>query len=149
MKASNNCLELIKRFEGFYPKPYLCPAQVWTIGYGSTRYADGRKVKSSDAPITEQEAITIMQETLVSYERDVTRYVTSLINQNQFDALVDFAYNVGSKNLLNSTLLKKVNLRDKIGAANEFKKWIYADGKKLNGLIARRAAEKELFLKEI
>jgi lysozyme len=145
MKASSKCIELIKQFEGFYAKPYLCPAKVPTIGYGSTRYADGRKVTMNDTQIGEQQAIDIMKKTLESYERDVLRYVKVSINQNQFDALVDFAYNVGSKNLLNSTLLKKLNAMDWLGASKEFGKWIYADGKKLNGLIARREAERILF----
>ncbi len=145
MKASKNCIELIKKFEGFSAKPYLCPAKVPTIGYGSTRYADGRKVTMNDPQIGEKQAVEIMQETLKSYERDVIRYVKVAINQNQFDALVDFAYNVGSKNLLNSTLLKKLNSMDWLGASMEFGKWVYADGKKLKGLVARREAERVLF----
>jgi len=148
MKASDNCINLIKKFEGFYSKPYLCPAGVWTIGYGSTRYANGKKVTSKDHPITEQQAIDIMKATLGTYENDVNRYVKVELNQNQFDALVDFAYNCGSKNLLNSTLLKKLNAGDYVGASNEFKKWVYGNGVKLNGLVTRRGAEKELFLKE-
>jgi lysozyme len=145
MKASKNCIELIKRFEGFSGEPYLCPAGVATIGYGSTRYADGKKVTMNDPQIGEKQAVEIMQETLKSYERDVLRYVKVAINQNQFDALVDFAYNVGSKHLLVSTLLKKLNAGDFMGASKEFSKWVYADGKKLNGLIARREAERVLF----
>lgn len=146
MKASKNCIDLlIKPFEGFSSVPYLCPAGVWTIGYGSTRYENGKRVTQHDAPINEERAIAIMQATLVNYERDVLRYVKVSVNQNQFDALVDFAYNVGSKNLLNSTLLKKLNAMDWLGASKEFGKWIYADGKKLKGLIARREAERILF----
>jgi lysozyme len=145
MKSSKNCIELIKHFEGFSGKPYLCPAGVPTIGYGSTRYADGRKVTLNDPQIGEQQAIAIMQKTLESYERDVTRYVQVPVNQNQFDALVDFAYNMGSKRLLTSTLLKKLNAMDFMGASKEFGKWIYGDGKKLNGLILRREAERVLF----
>jgi lysozyme len=145
MKASKNCIELIKNYEGFSAKPYLCPAKVPTIGYGSTRYADGRKVTMNDPQIGEKQAVEIMQETLKSYERDVIRYVKVAINQNQFDALVDFAYNVGSKNLLKSTLLRKLNAMDWLGASMEFGKWVYADGKKLKGLVARREAERVLF----
>lgn len=145
MKVSDNCINIIKKFEGFYAKPYLCPAKVPTIGYGSTRYPDGRKVLLSDVPITEQQAVDIMKRNLEAYERDVLRYVKVSINQNQFDALVDFAYNVGSKNLLTSTLLKKLNAMDWLGASKEFAKWVYADGKKLNGLVKRREAERVLF----
>jgi lysozyme len=109
MKASKKCYDLIKQFEGFSPKPYLCPAQVWTIGYGSTRYEDGRYVTAKDPHIDEARAISIMQETLKEYENAVNRYVKVPLNQNQFDALVSFAYNLGNKALLNSTLLKRIN----------------------------------------
>jgi lysozyme len=145
MKASEKCLELIRRFEGFRSKPYRCPAGVWTIGYGSTRYADGTRVHQSDPPITEAQADEIMRATLGEYERAVDRYVSVFVNQNEFDALVDFAYNAGAKNLLNSTLLKKLNAGDRKGAAKEFERWVYADGQILGGLVRRRMAERVLF----
>lgn len=139
------CIEMIKKFEGFSPVPYKCAAGVLTIGFGSTRYENGVHVAETDLPIDEARAVHIMQETLKSYERDVTRYVKAPINQHQFDALVDFAYNVGSKNLLTSTLLKKLNNLDYRGACMEFEKWQFANGKKLKGLLNRRLAEKQLF----
>jgi lysozyme len=145
MKASLKCIELIKKFEGFSAKPYLCPAKVWTIGYGSTRYEDGTPVKSTDKPIDESRAIQIMQETLKTYENAVSRYVTVNINQNQFDALVSFAYNLGNKALLNSTLLKRINEGNFLAANNQFMRWVYADGVKLQGLVRRREAERVLF----
>ena len=145
MKASINCINLIKKFEGFSAKPYLCPAKVVTIGYGSTRDTDGKAITMAHPAITEQQAIALMQSTLVTYEDAVSRYVTAYINQNQFDALVDFAYNAGAQNLRTSTLLKLLNAKDYEGASNEFSKWVYGGGKKLNGLIKRRLAEKELF----
>ena len=145
MKASEKCLELIRRFEGFRSKAYRCPAGVWTIGYGSTRYADGTRVHQSDPPITEVQADDIMRQTLGEYERAVDRYVSVFVNQNEFDALVDFAYNAGAKNLLNSTLLKKLNAGDRKGAAKEFERWVYADGQILGGLVRRRMAERVLF----
>jgi lysozyme len=145
MKASEKCLELIRRFEGFRSKAYRCPAGVWTIGYGSTRYADGTHVNQSDPPITETQADEIMRATLGEYERAVDRYVSVFVNQNEFDALVDFAYNAGAKNLLNSTLLKKLNAGDRKGAAKEFERWVYADGQILGGLVRRRMAERVLF----
>lgn len=145
MKVSKNCIELIKKFEGFSSTPYKCPAGVWTIGYGSTRYPAGDFIASTDLPITEEQAETIMRLNLINYENDVIRYVSQKINQSQFDALVDFAYNCGSKNLLKSTLLKKVNKGDFLGASKEFGKWVYADGKKLSGLVKRREAERILF----
>ncbi|MDF0604700.1 lysozyme [Neisseriaceae bacterium TC5R-5] len=146
MKPSNNCLNLIKQFEGFSATPYLCPAKIPTIGYGSTRYENGSAVKLSDPTISEVRAITIMQATLdKEYVPAVERYVKASLNQGQFDALVDFAYNCGVQNLRNSTLLKKLNSEDYAGAAKEFDKWINGGGKKLPGLIKRRAAERKLF----
>lgn len=145
MKASERCLDLIRRFEGFRSKPYRCPAGVPTIGYGSTRYADGRPVKLTDAPITQEQADDIMRQTLGEYENAVNRYVTVPLSQNEFDALVDFAYNAGAKNLLNSTLLRKLNAGDRKGAAREFDRWVHANGEVLPGLVKRRMAERNLF----
>lgn len=145
MKVSDNCLELIRMSESFKAHPYLCPAKVPTIGYGSTRYADGRAIKLSDPPITEAQANGILFATLGEYEGAVTRYVTVPLNQNQFDALVDFAYNAGAQNLRTSTLLKLLNQGKYDQAADEFGKWVYGGGKKLGGLVKRRGLERELF----
>lgn len=145
-KASNKCIELIKHFEGFSAKPYLCPAGVPTIGYGSTRDTDGKPISMQHPAITETQAKALLMATLTTYENAVNRYVKVPLNQNQFDALVDFAYNAGAKNLLSSTLLKKLNAGDYTGASNEFAKWVYAGSKKLNGLIRRRQAERDLFV---
>ena len=146
MKVSDAALKLIAQSEGFRAKPYTCPAGVPTIGYGSTRYADGRAVTLSDPAITEAQAKNNLQQTLVEYENAVTRYVTVPLTEGQFDALVDFAYNAGAHNLRNSTLLKKLNSGDYSGAAAEFAKWVNGGGKKLPGLIKRREAERRLFL---
>ena len=145
MQVSDNCLKIIREFEGFKSRPYLCPAGVPTIGYGSTRYASGTPVKLTDPPITEVQADEIMHATLGQYVEAVNRYVTTSINQNQFDALVDFAYNAGAQNLRTSTLLKLLNQGDVAGAAVQFDKWVSGGGKKLPGLVRRRAAERELF----
>ena len=146
MKASQKCIELIKRFEGFSAKPYLCPAGVPTIGYGSTRDTDGKPITLQHPPITETQAVSLLMATLVTYEDAVNRYVKVPLNQNQFDALVDFAYNAGAKNLLTSTLLRKLNAGDYAGASKEFGKWVYGGTKKLNGLVKRREAERQLFI---
>lgn len=147
-KASNNLIELIKKFEGFSKIPYLCPANVATIGYGSTRYANGLKVTIKDNPITELQAINLLKDTLKQYELAVDSYCRDDINQNQFDALVDFAYNCGNANLKSSTLLKKVNANpNDITIGSEFAKWTLANGKKMNGLVKRRAAESELYFR--
>ena len=147
MKASQNCIDLIKQFEGFIPNPYQCPAGVWTIGYGSTRYINEQPVSPNDKSITESQAAQIVAQTLVEYENAVNRYVTAILTQNQFDALVDFAYNAGAQNLRTSTLLKRLNAGDYANAANEFGKWVMGGGKRLSGLVKRRAAERALFLK--
>lgn len=146
MKTGQAGIDLIKRFEGFSGKPYRCPADIPTIGYGSTRYADGREVSMSDPPITEAQAVQLLADTLGRYEKGVTGLVTVPLTQSQFDALVSFAYNLGVGNLGNSTLLKKLNNRDYAGAANEFSRWVRGGGKILPGLVARREAERKLFL---
>jgi lysozyme len=147
-KSSNNLIELIKQFEGFSAVPYMCPAGVATIGYGSTRYADGRKVTMTDNTITVDGAVQLLKQTLNQYELAVDSYCRDDINQNQFDALVDFAYNCGNGNLKSSTLLKKVNINPNDPTiADEFKKWNKGGGKVLKGLVKRREAEVNLYFK--
>jgi lysozyme len=146
MRSSSLLIPLIEASEGFSSTPYLCPAGVPTIGYGSTRYADGRTVTMQDAPVSKQEAIALVQATLTQYEDAVNRYVAVPLKQSQFDALVDFAYNAGAQNLRTSTLLKKLNAGDYQGAANEFPRWNMGGGVVLRGLVKRRDAEKQLFL---
>ena len=146
MKPSDNCLAIVRRFEGFRASPYLCPAGVPTIGYGSTRYEDGSKVQLTDAPITQERADQIMLSTLsTEYAPAVNRYVRAPITQNQFDALVSFVFNVGGGAFRDSTLLKLLNAGQYDDAAEQFDKWVYADGKILPGLVKRRAAERILF----
>jgi len=148
MKSSINAINLIKQSESFKSKPYLCPAGVPTIGYGSTVYENGVHVALMDEPITEKRAEQLLFNQLIHYENAVNRYVKTKLNQNQFDSIVDFTYNVGIGNFQRSTLLKKINKEDFEGASKEFSKWVYANGKKLNGLVKRRELEKELFLKK-
>ena len=144
MKTKN--IDTIFRFEGFESQPYLCPAGVPTIGYGSTRYADGTKVTLDDEPITHDEAINLLYATIEPFEQAIHKNVIAPINQNQFDALVSFVYNVGAGNFAKSTLLKKLNKADYKGAGDEFLRWNKAGGKVLNGLTRRRDAERALFL---
>jgi lysozyme len=145
MKSSNNCLDIIKEFEGFRAEPYLCPAKVPTIGYGSTRYPSGAAVSLTDPAITEAHGCEILRDTLGQYEAAVSRLVRVPLNQNQFDALVDFAYNCGVGNLEKSTLLKLLNGSDYKGAAMQFGAWVKGGGVELPGLVRRRAAERKLF----
>ena len=146
MKTSNKGLELIKRYEGLEISPYLCPANVPTIGYGATYYPDGNKVTMSDNVITESYAETLLLRMLTRYEDGVNRYVQVDINQNQFDALVSFAYNLGLGALKSSTLLKRVNENPcNPNITPQFKRWVNAGGKKLEGLVKRRNDEAYLY----
>jgi len=141
-------IELIKKFEGFMSKPYKCPAGVPTIGYGATFYPDGKKVTMSDKSITVQEGTTLLASMLTTFEQYVDSYCIDSINQNQFDALVSFCYNLGPNNLKSSTLLKKVNLNPKDQSIRaEFMKWNKAGGRVLKGLTTRRTAEADLYFK--
>ena len=147
MKASKNCVDLVKLSEGFRPHPYKCFAGVWTIGYGSTRYEDGTQVKQTDGVIDDQRASDLVLATLATeYEAAVNRYVTIPLQQHQFDALVDCAYNAGTSALRTSTLLKRVNEGAFELAAEEFGRWVHAGGRRLQGLVTRREAERKLFL---
>lgn len=108
-KASKKIVEFISSFEGFEAKPYLDITGKPTIGYGATYYQDGRKVKMSDPPITLQCALDLKEFHIEEKEKVVRSLVKSNINQNQFDALVSWVYNLGKENLRTSTMLKKIN----------------------------------------
>jgi GH24 family phage-related lysozyme (muramidase)/peptidoglycan hydrolase-like protein with peptidoglycan-binding domain len=138
--TSQKGINLIKSFEGCRLTAYQDSVGVWTIGYGHTSGV------YSGMTITESQAEAYLKSDLVTSENAVNKYVTYAINQNQFDALASFTFNLGSGNLSTSTLLKKLNQGDISGAASEFDKWVYAGDKVLEGLVKRRAAEKELFL---
>ena len=164
-KTGKRGLELIKSFEGLYLKPYLCPAGVPTIGYGSTFYENGTKVTLKDKPITEARAVELLQFELTMSEKYVDAYCQDSINQNQFDALVSFVYNAGPVALKSSNLLLKVNKNPNDPTIREeFMKWVKADGthngidddgdgqideagekQTLKGLVKRRATEADLY----
>lgn len=147
MKIDQKGIELITKWEGLRLKPYLCSANVPTIGYGSTYYENGVKVKLSDASITKERAEQLFKKTLIQYENAVNSFLGSIkVTQNQYNALVSFAYNLGSSALKSSTLMKKVlaNPDDKT-IANEFNKWVRASNKVLKGLVNRRADEVKMY----
>lgn len=146
MKTSDKGLDLIKSFEGFSSAPYLCPANVATIGYGSTRYADGTKVTLQDKTITEAEAVALLAKTLEGYETNVLDCVDVHLEQNEFDALVSLSYNIGRDAFKNSTLVKLLNKQDYIGAGMQILKWDKVKGKPMAGLTRRRMAEREMFI---
>lgn len=145
-KTSTPGIELIKAHESFRSKPYRCPAGVPTIGYGATYYPNGDRVKMTDPPITQEHALFILKKMLVHFEKGVNRYVQRDINQNQFDALVSFAYNLGLGSLQSSTLLKRIN-NDPCDPdiTKQFSRWVKAGGKTLRGLVRRRQEEAALY----
>lgn len=157
-------IALIKHFEGIRDgdpstpnfDPYLDPVQIWTIGWGHAIADGGRWLKgTADAVraralfpngISLVEAEALLRTDLMQCAAQVQAEVAVSLNDNQFGALASFTFNLGLKNLKKSTLLKKLNAGDYAGAAAEFEKWIFADGKVLPGLVRRRDAEKALFL---
>ena len=146
MELSDRGIKLIKQFEGFSAKPYLDQALVPTIGFGTTHYHH-RPVRMNDKPITKKEATYLLRSQVdVSYGKAVNHLVRVPLTQNQFDALVSFAYNLGVGALKSSTLLKKLNKGKILQSDKEFKKWTHVNGKVNRGLIARRTKEAKLFI---
>lgn len=144
--------ELCRRFEGFRAKPYLCPAGVPTIGYGSTYYPGGRKVTMADDPLTEAKArAMLVHELLETYAPGVIRQCPILLalgtmtsDWRKLNAIVDFAYNLGVGRLQTSTLKRKINGQDWPGAREQLLLWTRGGGRVLSGLVARRKAEAAL-----
>ena len=148
MKASQVCLNLIRDFEGLKLKPYKCPAGIPTIGIGTTRYENGKPVTMGDPAITASRAWELLSNRLISCESAVKRFVTVHLNQNEFDALVSFIYNVGEGNFANSTLLRMLNAgNDREEVSAQLLRWNKSNGVPLDGLTRRRQAERSLFLK--
>lgn len=135
--------ELCRQFEGYRSKPYFCPAGIPTIGYGSTYYADGRKVQLTDTPMSEPEArALLMAELSHTYAPGVLRLCPGLAtNERRFNAIVDFVYNLGIGRLQTSTLRRKINAGDWESAKEQLMLWTRGGGKVLPGLVKRRTAE--------
>lgn len=152
MKLSDHGQTVIKNFEGLRLQAYRDSAGVWTIGYGSTRYHDGKTIKPGDKLANEEQAAALFKNTLGQYEDAVKSLVKVPLSQNQFDALCSFAYNEGTGALKESTLLRKLNERDYQGAADQFLVWnkitYPQNGHKivLDVLVKRREQERQLFL---
>lgn len=144
---SKTGIDLISSFEGIRLNAYDDGVGVWTIGIGTTVYPNGVIVKKGDKCTLEQ-ALKYLQHDLKSFEKTVNESVKVPLSQNQFDALVSLAYNIGSGAFKNSTLLKKLNAKDYAGAADQFLVWNKGGGKVLKGLVRRREAERALFLKK-
>lgn len=141
MKISDYALECIKEFEGLRLKAYCCTGGKWTIGYGHTKGVHEGMV------ITRQEADKLLEEDITYFESFLSKEVYAEdVTQGQWDALVSFVFNLGIGNFLSSTLRKKI-LKDKDEPTipDEFRKWVFAKGKRLPGLIARREWEAQMY----
>lgn len=162
LKIGPNGIAVIKRFESLHDgdlsviglQPKMCPAGVWTEGWGHAIIYKGQQLKGAENKTlayqlasvkTEEEAGELLQKDLISREDAVNELVKVRLNQNQFDALVSFVYNIGEGNFETSSVLKWINLGDYKAAAKSFRFWNKAGGKVYLGLTRRRAAEKELF----
>jgi len=157
-------IDLVKSYEGIPDgnpatvniDPYLDPVNIWTIGWGHALRYDGRFLKGEadraqmralyPEGITLAQAEALLHADLIDTGRDVQTMLAVQVNDNEFGALTSFAFNLGCGNLRSSTLLKKLNADDRTGAADQFLRWVRADGKVLPGLVKRRAAERSLFL---
>lgn len=148
MLPSQKCFDLIKKFEGFKANSYLCPAGIPSIGYGSTMWTDGRRVRLGQT-ITMKDAEKLM----AYFFANILHFIPDNVNQNQMDALCSFIYNVGISNFRKSTLLRKVKENpDTLDIRDEFMKWTLArkNGQmiQLPGLVRRRKAEADLYFQK-
>lgn len=141
MKLSKQGLDLLREFEGCKLVAYRCQAGVWTIGVGHTATA------KPGMNITTERAMDLLKADVAKFEMAVNRLVLAQLTQNQFDALVSFVFNVGVGAFEKSTLLKKLNANDYIGAADQFPKWVRAGGVVSKGLERRRSVERAFFLR--
>jgi len=169
VKLSKAGEDLMHRYEGFRNKPYLCPAHIWTIGYGHVLYQEQIRlpvvrVHDKHTPMirkeyplspednrvwSKEEINELFSDDIASFERGVLRLVPGCVSrQGSFDALVSISYNFGLGNLQRSTIRMKANRGDWEGAAEAFRAWTKGGGKVLPGLVRRREAEIALFLQE-
>ena len=145
MTVSQNGLDLIKKHEGCSLTAYALGDGKWTIGYGNTFYEDGTSVKEGDT-ITQEQADALLLLIVPQFEKGVSETITSDINQNQFDALVDFSYNLGNGSLAQSTLHNEVNANpSNPDIRNQFLRWVEPGSKFEAGLTIRRTDEADLY----
>ena len=142
MQINQEGLELVKFFEGFRERPYKCSAGVWTQGYGHTS-----NIKENSPVITEEQAEMWLRQDLRQAETAVHELIDVPLNINQFSALVSFTFNVGRGNLKTSTLRKLLNKGEFLEIPEQLCRWKKAGGKVLAGLVKRRLAEAQLFMK--
>ncbi len=167
MKLSEAGATLMHQYEGYRTKPYLCPAHIWTIGYGHVLYQDQIRlpvvrVEGKDTAMirkemplkpednrvwTKEEIEKLFADDVASFERGVLRLAPVVLDrQGAFDACVSFSFNAGLGNFQRSTIRMKTNRREWDAAADAFMQWTRGGGKELPGLVKRRKAEKALFL---
>lgn len=142
---SKDGYDLIKSFEGLETSAYKDSAGIWTIGYGTIKYPNGTRVAGGDK-ITQAQAQSYLENDCKWVDACLDKHVKVKVSQKQFDALASFVYNVGETAFSTSTLLKKLNAGDFQGAGAQFDVWVNAGGKRVQGLVNRRAKEKALFL---
>ena len=150
-KVSKKGIDLLKKLEGWRNHPYLDSANIATIGYGNTFYLDGKRVSMTDSPITQTEGESLLKAILEHFEKAVeesTRHIS--LCENQYDALVIFAYNVGIHAFKSSTLLKRVLANpDDEDIKYQFSRWNKAGGRVSKGLIKRRNQEAWLYFEHL
>jgi len=137
-------LDLIKRFEGFSPEIYTCPAGYPTIGYG--HLVRDRERDRFVGGISREEAEELLKRDVLWAEKGVLRMISVPLTDGQFDALVSFTFNLGTGTLQRSTLRRKVNRQEHDVVPSEFMRWIWANGRRLRGLINRRSAEARIYV---
>lgn len=147
MTESQQCVNLVKEFEGFKAAPYLDSAGISTIGYGTTKYPNGINVELSDDPITEEQATEYLKWYLDICATRISQLITADLFQCQFDALCSLSYNIGITSFANSILLKTINNdpNDLTNIQTQFMRWTYAKGVIINGLVSRRKSEYQLY----
>jgi lysozyme len=145
MKASEKCLKMLAHHEGVRTKPYRCPAGLWTVGVGHL-IGDGKSLPDSwNRTFTLEEVYAILAKDVERFERGVSRLITYPLSQNEYDAIISFAFNLGLGCLQRSTLRSALNRGDKITAIESLLKYNKAGGKILRGLDNRRKDEAALF----
>jgi lysozyme len=146
MRHGADALALIKYYEGFRARPYLCPANVWTLGFGSTRDLFGKPVTSTTPPVTQEQGELLLEWEVSKIDTSLQRFVSVELDQCQWDALVDFCYNLGMGAFQRSTLRQVVNRGEHEDVPDEFRKWVWGGGRKLKGLVERREKETEVYV---
>ena len=146
LDISDNGYAIIRDAEGFRSTAYLDTGGVWTIGFGTIKYPNGTSVKKGDT-CTRNEAEQWLKNDCVWVDACLDKSVKVNLNQNQFDALASFVYNIGETAFVKSTMLTLINQNSLTSAASQFDRWVFDNGKRIQGLVNRRAKEKSLFLK--